>query len=88
MRRILPLMFSLFLVFTALAETTHAHAQAADAPCPAVCLNNCCGLLVANPGSQVLAVPVPNALPANVSSRTVFVHRISDDEIFHPPAVS
>lgn len=87
MRRILPFMFSLFLVFTALVETTHIHAQSADAPCPAVCLSNCCGLLAANPDSQVSAVPVPNVSPAIVSSETVFVHRISEDEIFHPPAV-
>lgn len=87
MRRILPYIFSLFLVFTALAETTHAHAQAADAPCPAVCLSNCCGLLAANTDSQVAAVPVPDVNLAIVSSETVFVHRISEDEIFHPPAV-
>lgn len=86
MRRILPLIFSAFFVFTALVETTHTHAQAADAPCPAVCLSGCCGLLAANPDSQVAAVPVPDVNPAIVSSETVFVHRISEDEIFHPPA--
>ncbi|MBI4350708.1 MAG: hypothetical protein HY550_04660 [Elusimicrobia bacterium] len=87
MRRILPYIFSIFLVFTAVAEATHCHEQAAAAPCPAVCLSNCCGLLVANPDSQVSAVPVQTGIPAAVSSGTVFVHRISEDEIFHPPVV-
>lgn len=87
MRRILPFMFSLFLLFTALAETTHAHAQAADAPCPAICLSSCCGLLAAEPDSQVFTVPAPAGIHAIVPAETVFVHRLSEDEIFHPPAV-
>lgn len=87
MRRILPFIFSLFLVFTALVETTHTHAQASDAPCPAVCLSNCCGLVCANPDSKSAIVPADAANPAVSAFETVFLHRISEDEIFHPPAV-
>lgn len=87
MRRILPLFFSLFLLATALVETTHCHTQAADAPCPVVCLSNCCGA-AANPDLAGDLVPADTAPTVVVSAGQVIVHRLSDEEIFHPPAVS
>lgn len=88
MRRLLPFMFSLLLVFTALAETMHCGEQGADEPCASVCISNCCGFLAADPDPQVSAVPVPHVVSPAVSSETVFIHRIFEEEIFHPPAVS
>lgn len=87
MRNILPFIFSLFLVFTALAETTYCQAQDKGASCPAVCLSTCCAVLIPAPGSRDFAAPSPAGIPAIISSETVFVHRLSVDEIFHPPAV-
>lgn len=80
-------MFSLMLVFTALAETVHCEEQAADDPCATACISSCCGLLAADPDPQASAVPVPDAVSAAGPSETVFVHRIFEEEIFHPPAV-
>ena len=88
MRRILPLFFSLFLLATALVETTHCHTQAAEAPCPVVCLSNCCGAFVANPDFPNSLVPADAVSTAVVTVAQVFVHRLSEEDIFHPPAVS
>lgn len=88
MRRTLPLLFSIFLVLTALVEMTHTHAQAADGPCPVVCLSNCCGAFAANPDSSSSFVPADTVVIAAVSAAQVFVFRLSDEEIFHPPALS
>lgn len=87
MRRLMPFLVSLFLVFTAVAETTHGHAQAGDAPCPAVCISNCCGLVCADTALKSAIIPAEAVNPAAFSFETVFVHRLSEDEIFHPPAV-
>jgi len=87
MRRLMPFLFSLFLVFTALVETTHAHTQTADAPCPAICLSNCCGMFGAAPDSKCVIVPADTASKVVIADVQVFVHRLSEDEIFHPPAV-
>lgn len=88
MRRLLPIMFSLLFVFTALAETAHCEEQAADEPCASVCLSNCCGLLAADPDPRVSAAPAPDEVSAAVPAEAVFVYRILEDEIFHPPPVS
>ena len=85
MSRFFPVTFSFFLVFTALAETTHTHEQACDDPCPSVCVGSASG--VSCDGSAVKSV----ADPKETESRAVFgpesllAARLSEDEIFHPP---
>jgi|GEM_PF-4930741 len=86
MSRLIPLLFSLFLVFTALAETTHCHTQAADAPCPAVCLGAPCANYSDN-ASTCSVEPADDEKTVAASFPEVFVPRLSEDEIFHPPAV-
>jgi len=86
MSRLIPLLFSFFLVFTALAETTHCHTQSADAPCPAVCLGAPCASYCDNASTRSVE-PADNKKPAATSFAEVFVPRLSEDEIFHPPAV-
>ena len=87
MRKLLPFLFSLFFAFTALAETTRCHPQAANAPCPVACLSNCCGAVCANPDLKSSVVPAEAGSTVVASVAEVFVHRLSEDEIFHPPAV-
>lgn len=85
MRRAIALIFSVFLLFTALAETMHAHAQGAGVPCPAVCLGTPCGFCSDNSGSTSSFDPADTAKPVAPSFAPVFVARLSADEIFHPP---
>lgn len=85
MHRALAFLFSVFLLFTVLAETTHAHCQGSDAPCPAVCLGTPCGSCSNYSGSKSSFDPVATAKPAAPSFAPVFVARLSEDEIFHPP---
>ena len=83
MRKLIPFFISMFFIFTALAETSHFHTQAADAPCPVVC----CGAVCANPDLKSSIVPADAGSTVVASVAAVFVHRLSEDEIFHPPAV-
>jgi len=77
---------SLFLVFTALAETTHAHEDSCDAPCPAVCLGtqygNCC-----DAAASRWAAPEEQEKPSLAAFSADFVPVVFEDEIFHPPVV-
>jgi len=86
MHRAIIFFFSVFLLFTALAETTHTHAQTCDVPCPAVCLGTPCGSCSDNSGSKSSFDPVDMIKPVAISFTPVFVHLLSEDEIFHPPA--
>ncbi|MDQ7774048.1 MAG: hypothetical protein RDU13_11075 [Elusimicrobiales bacterium] len=86
MSRLIPLLFSFFLVFTALAETTHCHSQSADAPCPAVCLGAPCASYCENASAGPVA-PADNEKPAASAYVKDFVPLLSEDEIFHPPVV-
>lgn len=86
MSRLIPLFLSLFLVFTAVAETTHCHSQSTDAPCPAVCQGAPCGGYCDN-AAACSVEPADDEKPAAASFAEVFVPRLSEDEIFHPPAV-
>ncbi|OGS05921.1 MAG: hypothetical protein A3I76_03045 [Elusimicrobia bacterium RIFCSPLOWO2_02_FULL_61_11] len=86
MHRAIAFFFSVFLLFTALAETTHTHAQTCDVPCPTVCLGTPCGSCSDNSGSKSSFDPVDMVKTVAISFIPVFVHRLSDDEIFHPPA--
>ena len=84
MRKLLPVFFSVFLVFVALAETSHFHEQACDSPCPAVCLG-ACGLYCDDAGAGSLADPKDTQIRAVCYNGFVFAAQISEDEIFHPP---
>ena len=86
MRRALPFLIAIFMGFIALAETTHTHTQAGDYPCPAVCVCvPCCSYSGTTVKSSVEPATDPNLVAA--PEAPLFVHRISEDEIFHPPAV-
>lgn len=80
------LLLSLFLVFTALAETTHAHEDACDAPCPAVCLGAPCGTYCENTAAS-WAAPEEQEKPPLAAFSADFVPVVFEDEIFHPPVV-
>ncbi|HAF95499.1 MAG: hypothetical protein A2021_02895 [Elusimicrobia bacterium GWF2_52_66] len=87
MQRIAPLLFSVSLVFTLFAETTHNHKEACDIPCPAVCLGSSGGAYCDNPDSRLYAAPAEPERPAVFGFETVFIPRLLEAEIFHPPAV-
>jgi len=85
MRRAIAFIFSAFILFTVLAETTHAHPQGANAPCPAVCLGAPCGSCCDDSALKSSFAPVATAKPAAPSFAPVVVVRLLEDEIFHPP---
>ncbi|MDO8803558.1 MAG: hypothetical protein Q7R35_03925 [Elusimicrobiota bacterium] len=85
MRRSLPVFFSLFLIFVALAETTHTHEQSCDAPCAAVCLGSSCGVYCDNSGAKSLADPKDSESREVFNTGSLFIVRLPEDEIFHPP---
>jgi hypothetical protein len=87
MWKLFPFLFSVFFVFTVFAETTHDHKQSCDEPCPAVCLGCGGGMYCDNSDSKCSLSPVEPGMPATFCFETVFVSRLSEDEIFHPPAV-
>jgi len=87
MRKLLPVLFSVFFVFVALAETNHSHEQDCDSPCPAVCLGSACGMYCDDSGSVGVAGPEDTVEKTAPDSASIFVARLSDDEIFHPPLV-
>jgi hypothetical protein len=80
------LCISLFLVFTAVAETTHAHEESCDAPCPAVCLGTSCGTYCENTDAS-WAAPEELEKPSLAAFSADFVPLVFEDEIFHPPLV-
>lgn len=83
----LPVIFmSLFLVFTAVAETTHAHEDSCDAPCPAVCLGAPCGTKYELAAARWTA-PEVQERPSLAAYSAGFVPVVFEDEIFHPPVV-
>lgn len=85
MHRALAFIVSAFILFTVLAETTHAHAQGAAAPCPAACLGTPCGSCSDDSALKSFVAPADTAKPVAPSFAPVFVARLSADEIFHPP---
>lgn len=84
MSRFAALFFSLFLVFTALAEATHCHEDACDSPCPAVCSGAVCGTCCETTG--VAVEPADTEQSEARAFVPALAHRLSDEEIFHPPA--
>lgn len=87
MRRFLSVLLSVFIVFVALAETAHAYEQSCDSPCPAVCLGSACGMYCDDSGSAGVTGPEDTEKRTTLDSASIFVARLSDDEIFHPPLV-
>ena len=85
MRTLLPVLFSVFFVFVALAETSHSHERDCDSPCPAVCLGSACGMYCDDSGSVSVSDPEDTEEKAALDPASIFVARLSDDEIFHPP---
>lgn len=84
--RLSAVFVSLFLVFTALAETTHAHEDVCDAPCPAVCLGAPCGMQCETVAAGWTPPEDKERAPLAVFSAG-FVPVVFEDEIFHPPVV-
>lgn len=77
---------SLFFVFTAVVETTHAHEDSCDAPCPAVCLGAPCGTQCETADARC-AAPEEQERPSRAVYLAGFVPAVFEDEIFHPPLI-
>ncbi|MBI4351291.1 MAG: hypothetical protein HY550_07620 [Elusimicrobia bacterium] len=87
MRKFLPVIFSVFFVFVALAETVSACEERCDSPCPAVCLGSACGVYCDDSATERIAGPEETGNRTALGSAAVLVARLSADEIFHPPLV-
>ena len=87
MRKFLPVLFSIFFVFVALAETAHPCEQSCDSPCPAVCLGSACGIYCDDSATERIAGPEETGNRIAFDSASVPAARLTADEIFHPPLV-
>jgi len=87
MLKVFPVLVAVFLMATALAETTHNHEHSCDAPCPAVCLGGSAGSYCENTGLSCAGEPLDTEKPAAACFIPASVPRLSEDEIFHPPVV-
>lgn len=85
MRKFLPVLFSIFFVFVALAETVSVCEECCDSPCPAVCLGSACGISCDDSATERIAGPEETGNRIAFDSASVPAARLSADEIFHPP---
>jgi len=84
-RKFLPVLFSVFFVFIALAEAAYPCEQCCDSPCTAVCLGGASCLSCDDSASERIAGPEETGNRMALDPASLPAARTPADEIFHPP---